>query len=484
MRKIAITTASFVAVLGVAGWAQSSRPPANQSEATYSQQQATRGKALFAANCASCHTADSGRPAETDYPMRLPIALSGELFLQKWRTVGDLYSKVSKSMPIDTKVGVSGLRDDEYVDIVAFLLQVNGRPGGTEVPRDITKMHTIVLDPRAVGLAKAGMTVARTGTPVIDAYYTEEQARRGKAYFRGACSLCHQAEGETVEGGPPWIGRLNGRGKALNPIVSDRFAERYGNVARIYNKVRTTMPGHDSGGMSPGAYVDITAYILRSNGMPAGDRELRDDLTAMESMPLLEKGYQRLFNGRDFTGFKFLLGANCTPKPSGCGKIDPAPTFQIENGTIVCSGKPYGYMYTEKKYLNFTLKLDYRFPPYPGMRSDEDFYGNSGYLLFINTLQVWPPYIEIQGGHFGVLSVTVTGSPAQFTVDNEARRRALRPVGAWNSIEIVSENGQVKSSLNGVLVSTVTQHSYPAGYIGFQSEGSEIHWRNIRIKES
>ena len=201
-----------------------------------------------------------------------------------------------------------------------------------------------------------------------------------------------------------------------------------------------------------------------------------------EGTPRLEPGFQPLFNGKDFSGFKFLIGSGCTPKPTGCGKTDPAPTFRIEKGTIICTGKPYGYMYTERTYLNFTLRLDYRFEPYKGMASDEEFFGNSGYLLFINKLQVWPPYIEIQGSHFGALAVTVTGPAARFTVDAEARKKALRPVGAWNSVEIVSENGQIRSSLNGILISTVTEHSYPAGHIGFQSEGSEIHWRNIRIK--
>jgi hypothetical protein len=96
----------------------------------------------------------------------------------------------------------------------------------------------------------------------------------------------------------------------------------------------------------------------------------------------------------------------------------------------------------------------------------------------MNKLQVWPPYIEIQP----TMGVTVTGAKAVFTQDAEARRRAIRPIGQWNSVEIVSANGQVKSSLNGVLISTVTEHEYEAGYLGFQSEGSEIHWRNIRIK--
>jgi hypothetical protein len=42
----------------------------------------------------------------------------------------------------------------------------------------------------------------------------------------------------------------------------------------------------------------------------------------------------------------------------------------------------------------------------------------------------------------------------------------------------------VRSYLNGTLVSTITEHEFKApGHIGFQSEGGELHWRNIRIKE-
>jgi 3-keto-disaccharide hydrolase len=53
----------------------------------------------------------------------------------------------------------------------------------------------------------------------------------------------------------------------------------------------------------------------------------------------------------------------------------------------------------------------------------------------------------------------------------------------WNSVEIAARDGQVKSSLNGTLISTISEHEFTeAGFIGFQSEGAEIHWRNIRIK--
>ena len=64
------------------------------------------------------------------------------------------------------------------------------------------------------------------------------------------------------------------------------------------------------------------------------------------------------------------------------------------------------------------------------------------------------------------------------------QKRAIQPVGQWNSVEIVSKDGQVGSSLNGTLISIVSEHEFrEPGYIGFQSEGAKIYWRNIRIRE-
>ena len=69
-------------------------------------------------------------------------------------------------------------------------------------------------------------------------------------------------------------------------------------------------------------------------------------------------------------------------------------------------------------------------------------------------------------------------------MDTDARKQVVHPVGQWNIVEIVSKNGQVWNYLNGVLVSQVSHHEYTdPGYIGFQSEGAKIYWRNIRIKE-
>jgi hypothetical protein len=86
--------------------------------------------------------------------------------------------------------------------------------------------------------------------------------------------------------------------------------------------------------------ADITAYILEVLGAPAGARELPTDGTTLRSLMLAEAGFERVFNGRDFTGIKFVVGANCRPKPAGCAQTEPTGAFAVENGTIVARGTP------------------------------------------------------------------------------------------------------------------------------------------------
>ena len=105
-------------------------------------------------------------------------------------------------------------------------------------------------------------------------------------------------------------------------------------------------------------------------------------------------------------------------------------------------------------------------------------------MLFITENLVWPKSIEIQGANSNVLTIIPMDTKATYTVDDEARKRAIKPVGQWNSVEIVSQDGQVRSYLNGTLISIISEHEFKEpGYIGFQSEGAKIYWRNIRIKD-
>lgn len=474
MRPVAIISAVLSLPLLFGGWLQvgSRSGPAARF---YTQDQAKRGQGVFASSCEGCHAAGVGQTQGSGPVGR--ISLAGEDFIQQWYSVGDLYSKISMSMPADN---VHGLTPDQYVNVVAYLLQQNGFPAGNHpLAQDVNGMKKLALRRNDAAANSPLKGISDRG------YYTEAQADRGMAYFRGSCMLCHTADptGPTVMKPGSARGVVLGSERRIFPLRGEQFGNRWGNVGNLYDKMHTTMPAYDAGGLTTQEYVDILAYILRANGLPAGNKELPADRALMKDITL-EKGFVSLFNGTDLSGFKFLLGNNCAPRPEGCGQTEPGSTFQVEDGIIYCSGKPHGYMYTDKKYLNFTLRLEYRFDRYPDTESDDTFYGNSGYLLFITKHAVWPKMIEIQGQNYNVLSVIPVDSKAKFQVDDEARRRSLKPVGQWNSVEIVSKDGQVRSYLNGTLVSVISEHEFKEpGYIGFQSEGAQIYWRNVRIRE-
>ena len=255
-------------------------------------------------------------------------------------------------------------------------------------------------------------------------------------------------------------------------------------VADLYNKIRTTQPAYAVGGLSTEEYLSIVAYLLKQNGFPAGKEELTDNLNVMRNMTM-EKGFERLFNGKDLTGWGFVLGANCPPKTErGCAQTTPGSTFTVKNGILYDSGTPHGYMYPMKKFgPNFTLRAEYRYMPYPGMEDDPDFYGNSGYLLFIDKHDVWPRTLEIQGRSNQEMNINAMDGHATFTFDDELRKKVRNPAGQWNAVEIVSKGNEVWNYLNGTLLSHVSQHDFPSsGYIGVQAESGPMQYRNIRIK--
>ena len=66
-----------------------------------------------------------------------------------------------------------------------------------------------------------------------------------------------------------------------------------------------------------------------------------------------EEGFVPMFNGRDLSGWVNVNGA-----PS---------TFAVKDGEIITTGKPTGYLRTERQYENFVAEFDWmHVPPAPG----------------------------------------------------------------------------------------------------------------------
>lgn len=91
-------------------------------DGVYTAEQAKRGEALYASNCASCHGSALGG-GESAPP------LTGGEFMANWNglTVGDLFDRIRVSMPAD-RPGQLGRQQN--ADILAFMLSVSQFPAG------------------------------------------------------------------------------------------------------------------------------------------------------------------------------------------------------------------------------------------------------------------------------------------------------------------------------------------------------------------
>jgi cytochrome c5 len=98
--------------------------------AAFLPSQAARGKEIYSRTCENCHAAGT---------------LVGVGFVQSWnnRRVYDLYALVRSTMPLDNP---GGMKDGEYVDVVAYLLQANKQQ--TDRPDSLKNDTTIMRGTR------------------------------------------------------------------------------------------------------------------------------------------------------------------------------------------------------------------------------------------------------------------------------------------------------------------------------------------------
>ncbi len=183
-----------------------------------------------------------------------------------------------------------------------------------------------------------------------------------------------------------------------------------------------------------------------------------------------DDGFVPLFNGKNMSDFQ-LVG------------VSPE-TFSVENGVIRCSGKPNGYFATKKSYRNYVLQFDWRYARPAGLQQDSDFAGNSGLLVHITgEHKVWPKCVEVQLMNKDAGNIFGLGSKVNGKKYADAQAKAIRPVGEWNREEVVCKDGTLIAKINGVVVAEGTGADPAEGSLGWQSEGAEIHFRNLQIKE-
>jgi mono/diheme cytochrome c family protein len=133
----------------------------------------------------------------------------------------------------------------------------------------------------AVGItlaAMAGTAITAEQIPprsAKDGVYSAAQANQGKTVYDEKCAACHGSM-QTVT--PDMAPLLNDSG--FQNLWRDR------SLARLFSRIRETMPQDKPNSLSPEQTADIIAFILSANQLPAGEVALPTDLEILKEIRL------------------------------------------------------------------------------------------------------------------------------------------------------------------------------------------------------
>jgi hypothetical protein len=203
--------------------------------------------------------------------------------------------------------------------------------------------------------------------------------------------------------------------------------------------------------------------------------------TCLTSCSLFQ-GETAIFNGKDLAGWD-------------CHLEDPAvkmeDVWSVEDGVLICKGEPLGYIHTLDSFTSFRLSLEWRWAP--GKEP-----GNNGVLMRVNgEPRGVPRCIEAQlksgdaGDLYGFHGMKIDGDPERLVrkttdlvgdmVGVKKMVAAEKAPGEWNCYEIIANGPKITVWINGKKVNEATDCDVLAGPIALQSEGGEIHFRNITL---
>ncbi len=120
---------------------------ASVRDGVFTAGQATRGRLAYSGACSFCHGRRlNGAPDDPD--MRSTPPLARARFEREWagRSLATLFEYTRLTMPEDNP---GSLTDEEYVDIIAYMLSVSGmRAGDAELRPDSQHLARIVIEQR------------------------------------------------------------------------------------------------------------------------------------------------------------------------------------------------------------------------------------------------------------------------------------------------------------------------------------------------
>lgn len=205
----------------------------------------------------------------------------------------------------------------------------------------------------------------------------------------------------------------------------------------------------------------------------------------VKSMPY-DNGFVSLFNGKDLTGWKALVGNPISRSKMTPAALDAAQKeadektkgdWIVKDGLLVFTGHGDN-LATIKQYGDFEMLVDWKITPQ----------GDAGiYLRGTPQVQIWDTSrrdVGAEVGSGGLYNNQKNPGKPLVLADNK--------IGDWNNFHIIMKGEKVTVYLNGVLVTdNVTLENYwdknlpifPKEQIELQAHGTYVAYRNIYLKD-
>ena len=203
--------------------------------------------------------------------------------------------------------------------------------------------------------------------------------------------------------------------------------------------------------------------------------------------------------GRELKLNQVKLGEKNKGKNINWVNVNTNPgTWRKDKDLLICAGHPIGVMRSEKLYENFILEIEWQHLEAGGnsgvfvwsdAKPDEESRLPGGVEVQMLELDwvnqnirdgVKPPVAYVHGELFGVGGVETVPDNPRGTRSKSIENRC-KGKGEWNSYTVVCVDGVIKLSVNGKFVNGISKSTAKKGYLCLESEGAEIHFRNLKI---
>jgi len=164
------------------------------------------------------------------------------------------------------------------------------------------------------------------------------------------------------------------------------------------------------------------------------------------------------------------------------GRVSNVPQWHIDakRRVIVCDGNGgHEWLRFNREIGNFTFHVKWRFTP---VTTGTPKYNSGVFFRNNDDGAIWHQAQTGAGGGY-IFGVTpVEGKPKSFNLRNEMKENRVKPAGQWNVYDIRCVGDNCTLEVNGMVVNTV-KLSVMKGYVGLESEGYQITFKDLKLRE-